>query len=110
MLDPRNEPLRGEGRRQGYVQRPGLMIQRKIFHCLGKRGEALAHARQQALALVGQHQRALRAAEQTGPEDFFQPLDLMADCGVRDVQLIGRAGEAAVPGGGLEGAKRVQRR
>jgi len=40
----------------------------------------------------------------------FQGLDLVADRGLGDVQLLGSAGEAQVACRGLEGAQGVERR
>jgi hypothetical protein len=39
----------------------------------------------------------------------LQRLDLVADRGGRDVQLLGGGVEAEMAGGGLEGAQRVER-
>ena len=57
-----------------------------------------------------QRQRPVLADEQADAELFLQPLDLMADRGLRDVQLGRRLREAQMPGGGLEGAQSIQRR
>ncbi len=57
-----------------------------------------------------QRQRAVLPDEQADPEFLLQPPDLMADRGLRDVQLGRRTGEAQMPGGGLERPQAVQRR
>ncbi len=57
-----------------------------------------------------QRQRAILADEQPKAEFFLQPLDLMADRGLRDVQLGRRLRETQMPGGSLEGAQSIQRR
>ena len=62
------------------------------------------------LRLLRQRQRAVLADEQANAEFFLQPLDLMADRGLRDVQLGRRLREAQMPGRGLEGAQSIQRR
>ena len=56
-----------------------------------------------------QRQRAVLPDEQANPQFLLQPPDLMADRGLRDVQLGGRIGEAQVPGGGLERAQSIER-
>ena len=69
-----------------------------------------ADAGEVILGLRRQGQRAVLADEQADPEFLFQPFDLMADRGLRDVQLGRRLREAQMPGRGLEGAQSVQRR
>ena len=51
-----------------------------------------------------------RRTEQLEPQQILQPADLMAERRRRDVQLLGRLGEAGVPGGGFEGPERIQGR
>ena len=62
------------------------------------------------LRLLRQRQRTVLADEQANAELFLQPLDLVADRGLRDVQLGGGLGETQMPGRGLEGAQSIQRR
>ncbi len=69
-----------------------------------------ADPREVVFRLRRQCQRAVLADEQPNAEFFLQPLDLMADRGLRDVQLGGGLREAEMPGRGLEGAKSIERR
>src|SRR5437899_12096678 len=62
------------------------------------------------LRLQRQLQLTVLADEQANAELFLQPLDLVADRGLRDVQLGGGLGETQMPGRGLEGAQSIQRR
>ena len=48
--------------------------------------------------------------EQRTPELLLEPADLVAERRRRDVQLLGRLGEAQMPGDRLEGAQRIERR
>ena len=48
--------------------------------------------------------------EQLQPQQIFQTANLMAERCRRDVQLLGRLGEAGVARGGFEGSERVQGR
>src|SRR5690606_20294508 len=58
------------------------------------------------LAGGGQLYAASRTAEQRQAKEFLQPADLPADGALGQRQLVGRAGEALVAGGGLEGDQR----
>ena len=71
-------------------------------------GEGGADRRQVVQRLPRQFQRAVAADEQGQAKLLLQPADLMADRGLGDGELIGRAGEAHVTRGGLEGAQAVQ--
>jgi hypothetical protein len=64
----------------------------------------------QGLAVFGEQQRSVQAAEKRHGEVLLDRGDLPADGGLRERQLFGRLGEAQVPGGGLEGFELVQRR
>ena len=56
--------------------------------------EGAAHRRHQQLTFIGQQQAPVQPPEQPHPERFFEGPDLVADGGLRDVQLVGRAREA----------------
>src|SRR5260370_3964176 len=56
-----------------------------------------------------QRQRAVLPDEQANPEFLLQPPDLLADRGLRDVQLGSSSGEAQPPGGSLERAQSITR-
>jgi hypothetical protein len=70
--------------------------------------ERPAQDRQVALAGVGEDERAGLAGEEPGAQPVLQVLDLLADGGRRDAQLLGRLGEAGMPRRRLEGAQPVQ--
>ncbi len=57
-----------------------------------------------------QGERAVLPDEQAYPEFLLETFDLMADRGLRDVELGRRLREAQMPGGGLEGAQSIERR
>jgi hypothetical protein len=50
------------------------------------------------------------AAEELDTELRLEGLDPLAHRALGDVKLLGRAGEAFVTGGGLEGPERIERR
>src|SRR5437899_10032212 len=62
------------------------------------------------LRLQRQLQLTVLADEQANAELFLEPLDLVADRGLRDVQLGRRLRKTQMPGRGLEGAQSIQRR
>jgi hypothetical protein len=79
--------------------------------CLG--GNALEADRQgvgQPLGLGCQANAALFAQEQRPAEPFLQLPDLVADGGMGDMQLVGGAREAGMPGRGLEDPECAERR
>ncbi len=51
--------------------------------------------RQQPLARRGRAQRPIAAVEQLDAEQLLEPLQLLADGGLREVQQVRRAGDAA---------------
>src|SRR3546814_12676773 len=63
----------------------------------------------QLLALVGEREATRAAVKQREAEAGLELLDLLADRALGDVQLGGRAREAAMAGGDLEGAQGRQR-
>ena len=74
-----------------------------------KEREGPGNGRQIGLSVVGEQQRAVQAAEQLAPQMLLQGLDLVADGGLGDVQLLCGTGEAQMACGSLEGAQGVQR-
>jgi hypothetical protein len=48
--------------------------------------------------------------KQLQAQQILEPADLVAEGGRSHVQLLRRLGEAQMPGGGLEGPERIQRR
>ena len=69
---------------------------------VGHAVERIAQVGQQRLALAGYLEPARTAHEQRHAEPLLERLDLVADRGLRDVQLLGGVGEAGVAGGRLE--------
>ena len=61
-------------------------------------------------AALGEADPAVAAVEQRGAEMGFEHADAVGDGGGGDLQLVGRADEALVPGGGIEEAEAVERR
>ena len=72
------------------------------LHRRGERVEAFAQPRQAGARRLGELHAAPRAAEQLHAEVFLEALDLVADRGLRDVQLDRRLLERQVARGGLE--------
>lgn len=64
--------------------------------------EDLAHLHQVQIAGRGQLQAPAYPAKQQVLQEFFQLRDLLADRALGQVQFLGGAGEAQVPGDGLE--------
>src|ERR1700759_1203421 len=69
-----------------------------------------ADARQVISGLGRQRQRAVLPDEQADSQLLFEPPDLMADCGLGDVQFARRVGEAQMPRSRFERPQSVQRR
>ena len=61
-------------------------------------------------ATVGEADPAVAAVEQRGVEMGFEHADAVRDGGGGDLELVGRADEALVPGGGIEEAEALKRR
>ena len=59
---------------------------------------------------IGEADPAVAAVEQRGAEMGFEHADAVGDGGGGDLQLVGRAHEALVPGGGIEEAEALERR
>ena len=67
-------------------------------------------ARQQHPRRGGQLDRAIEPAEQLHPEILLQRMDLVADRGRGDAELLGCLAEAFQPGGRLKGSQSAERR
>ncbi len=106
--DAASQPLRSERRCGADGERTPAPLAQGSDTALERR-EGVADRRQQELTFVRQHQPSVQAAEQRHPQVLLQRLDLVADGGLGDEQLLGSLGEAEVPRGGLEGPERVQR-
>src|SRR5688572_6963582 len=109
VVEPREEPARGEVRWREHVERAGLAaMAHRIHRCLNA-GEPLAHLRQQELSLRCQLESPREPAEERHAEDRLEELHLVAHGARGHVQLGGGVLEAQVARGGLEGAQRMQR-
>src|SRR3546814_2428248 len=106
MPEAWHQPLGAEGRNHGQLKAHRALLahhrQCVAFHRVQLRGDAAGVG----LAGGGQLHAASRTAEQRQAEEFLQPADLSADRALGQRQLVGRAGEALVTGGGLEGDQR----
>ena len=71
--------------------------------------EARLQAGVERLACRRQGDRPHAAVEEFEAQMIFQSANLVAERSRRDVQLHRRLGQAEMPGGGLESAKRVKR-
>ena len=69
---------------------------------VGDGGKGRPGVRQRGLTGGGQPHGATRPVQQRLSEFAFQPLDLGADRGLRDVDALGRAGEVGLLGDGDE--------
>ena len=108
-VQARRQPAQREGRDQADVERAGVGLAADPFQRVGHAVESVAQVGQKRLALAGDLEAAWAAHEQRDAQPLLQGFHLMADGGLRDVQLLGGMGEARVTGGGLEGAQGVQR-
>ena len=61
-------------------------------------------------AAIGEADPPVAAVEQRGAEMGFEHADAVGDGGGGDLQLVGGADEAFVPGGGIEEAEALERR
>ncbi len=105
---PRGEPLGVELARRGdgvaVARLPGL----HRLDALLELEEALAQGFEPGGALLGQLEPLAGAAEQDRAQMILERADLLADRGRRDRQLVGGAGEAEVPRGGIVNAQGVE--
>ena len=72
--------------------------------------EARLQAGLESFASRRERDRPHAAVEELEAQMIFEPANLVAERSGRDVELQGRPGQAEMSGGGLEGAKRIQRR
>ena len=105
-----DQPFGGEVRRGAHGEHAGglalqqtLGADRDAVERVAKDGEVFA-------ARLGDDEPLALAIEELDPELEFQRLDLVADGALGDAKLLGRAREAFMPRGGLEGLESIQRR
>jgi hypothetical protein len=110
LAQARDQPQRAE--RHGGGQRDPLPVgaRREAVDRVLDLAQRGVHRSIQAVAFVGEDEAAALAHEQPHPQTLFQRLDLAAHRGLREVQLVGGAGEIQVPRGRLEALQQVQRR
>jgi hypothetical protein len=108
-VQPRHQPAGGEQGRRADRQRSQAGEAAAALDSGRERLECLLHLGHHCLAGVGELQRPGQPAKQLDPQLVLQRLHHVADGRRGDVQLRRRLLEAQVAGGGLEGAKRVQR-
>ncbi len=104
------QPFRGKGRQHRRAQHARGIVLMQAPRRLDQAIEGGADVGKIGLGGVGQQQTAADAAEQLEPQPLLEAADLMADRRLGDVELGRRRGEAEMPGGGLEGAQRVEGR
>src|SRR5229473_1722282 len=81
-------------------------------HPIGREPQIIKRGADTGQIILGfrcQRQRAVLPDEQANPEFLLKPFDLMADRGLRDVQLGRRGGKAQMPARGLERAQSIER-
>ena len=101
--DARQQPF---GRERGQRRHGQDVVVIPAQQLVGRQPQVIEggpDSREVLLRRRGEGERAVLADEQGDAQLFLQPLDLMADRGLRDVQLGSGLGKAQMPGGGLEG-------
>jgi len=107
---PRQQPFGGQRRQCGDGQHMVVVFAQ---HPVGREPQIIERGADPGQVVPGfrrQGERAVLPDEQAYPKFLFETLDLMADRGLRDVELGCRLREAQMPGGGLEGAQSIERR
>ena len=106
-----NKPAHREGRQRRYVEQPAGS--RAVLHLPRHNRQTIkcrAGFGEQLRPRLGRHGVTAGAQEKANAEPIFEQADLPAHGPMGDVELFRRAGEAAEPGGSLEGLDRIQRR
>src|SRR5713226_5988550 len=81
-------------------------------HPVGREPQIIKRGADTGKIILGfrrQRQRAVLPDEQANSQFLLKPFDLMADSGLRDVQLGRRLREAQMPGRGLKRAQSIER-
>jgi len=106
--EPVHQPFGGKIRRGAHGQHAGAL---PLHQALGPHGDAIeriAHDGKVVAAGIGDDQPLPLAVEQLDAELGFQRFNLMTHRALRDAKLLGGAGEADMPGRGLEGFECVE--
>src|SRR3546814_1374457 len=107
--EPRDQPLHGERWAGGHRQNAAVPLLAQLVDLVEEAPEGALCCGRQLLALVGEREATRAAVKQREAEAGLELLDLLADRALGDVQLGGRAREAEMAGGDLEGAQGRQR-
>ena len=91
---PRQEPTRRKRGQDAHPQLSRIASLGHFAHRFRELCQCDTHAAGEALALVGQSDSAPGALDQAHAEIGFQRLDLMADGTMREMQRLGRFGQA----------------
>jgi hypothetical protein len=108
--DARHQPVGGEGDRRGDGEFAGAALAADVGGHVGDVLQAHRDGPVQPLAFAREAQAPRLAVEQGDAEMVLEELDLAADRGLGDVELLRRAGEIGVPGRGLEHHQGIGRR
>ena len=106
---PRREVFPGGGHRDAQGARAGRAESRKALLDLADLGEDVLHRRVQFAPCIGHVDLAADDLEQRQADRLRQLLDLHRHGRLGHVQFLGRAGEAAQSGDGLEDRKLGER-
>ena len=109
-VQARRQPARRKRWRGAHRERALLLDAAHFRHRVAQAAESFAQLGQQHLPGARQFEPALQAPEQALAEIVLQALHLVADRRRRDVQFLGRHGEAQMARRSLERPQRVERR
>ena len=106
MADARQEPPRGERWQHADAEMPRIPALGHFAHGVRDLGRAQLRTRVgEARAGVGQPDAATGALDETHAEIGLEPLDLVTDRAVREIERLGGAAEALRARRGFEGAQ-----
>ena len=102
-VQPQDQPFGGQGGRCGHGQSPGVVVRPQSPDRRLDAGKGLGKPGQQHSSRGGELDRPVHAVKQPDPEILLQGMDLMADRGRRDMELVGGLAEAHMAGRRFEG-------
>jgi len=102
-MQARRQEVFGKGIGGAHAELGAAALAEQLLGTAAQGVEGLSQGRQVAAPGFGQAQTLGFADEQAVVEMLLKLLDLLADGGLGDMQLFGRAGKAAQARGGLEG-------
>ena len=109
LLQPRNQPHRGERRERGQCHRAAARALADLAHRAVDARQGLRHRQQQLRAGAGQFHRPRVPQEQAHAHFPFQRLDLAAHRRLGQRQFLRGGAEVQVPRDGFEGAQVADR-